>query len=159
MPDFKRGGISEAVSKMMPPDESEPSITNKERQDWNDYVNWLEKKGMKGNAELDKNDLGGKMIDLYRKENPSTSVSRNMIKPIQKEFSKYRDWSLGEVKKGQAALGEGVTPENYMKALSIIDGIAGQRTTSFLFPSKYMTTFVDGKNTGTVNEGFVKSDK
>ncbi len=135
-------------------DPNQPLIDNRIRTDWNNYVTWLEKKGYKGHPDLDKNDLGGKMIDQYRKENPTTLVSRETIPAIQKEFSNYRDWTLNEIKNGRASLAPGVTPENYMKALSIVDGIAGQRTTSFRFPDAYLTTFNNGKSLGTVNQGF-----
>lgn len=134
-------------------------VSNKLREDWNKYIDWLEKKGYKGSPALDKNDFGGKMIDMYRRENPQTTVSRETIKPIQQEFSKYRDWSLDQVKQGKAMLSSGATPDNYMKSLSIIDGIAGQRTTSFRFPESYLTTFKNGQNTGTKNLGFATIQK
>lgn len=155
-------GIREILKAKMGggmPEPTEPKVDNHVRQAWNDYVSWIDKKGLKGHESLDKNDLGGKMIDAYKKENPDTPISREMIVPIQKEFSKYRDWSLEQVKKGAAKLADGVTPENYMKSLSIVDGIAGQRTTSFQFPSSYLTTFSNGKNLGTENKGFAVPTK
>jgi len=155
MATIKKGGMVEALETAMPK-EGEPEVDNSVREAWNKYISWLEAKGMKGHADLDKNDLGGKMIDAYRKENPDTPISREIIPTIQKEFSKYRDWSLGQVKAGKAVLGEGVTPENYMKALSIVDGIAGQRTTSFRFPESYLTTFNNGKKVETINQGYAK---
>jgi len=88
------------------------------------------------------------------KINPNTPITREIIPTIQKEFSKYRDWSLEEVKAGRSALSEGVTPENYMRALSIVDGIPGQRTTSFKFPLSYMQTFNNGKLVSNENKGF-----
>lgn len=164
---MKAGGIREILAAKMgggevmpdPPEENNPVITNKLRKDWNDYVSFLESKGMKGKPELDKDGLGFKMIDEYRKVNPNTLVSKETIIPIQKEFQNYRNWSLDQIKQGKAKLAEGVTPENYMRALSIIDGIPGQRTTSFRFPESYLTTFNDGKNMGTVNHGFVTPSK
>lgn len=155
MATIKTGGIKEALRSALPK-EGDPVIDNNIRSAWNHYTDWLAAKGLKGHPDLDKNDLGGKMIDAYRKENPNSPISREMIIPIQKEFSKYRDWSLNEVKEGRLALAEGLKPENYMKSLSIVDGIAGQRTTSFKFPESYLTTFDNGKNVGTVNQGFVK---
>jgi hypothetical protein len=103
--------------KPTPTEDTPPSVSVKLRKDWNDYVSWLETQKMRGNPSLDKGDLGGKMVDAYRKINPSTTVSRETIVPIQNEFSNYRDWSLSEVKAGRAALAEGVTPEMYMKNL------------------------------------------
>jgi len=155
MATIKKGGMVEALETAMPK-EGEPEVDNKIREEWNKYTDWLAAKGLKGHASLDKDDLGGKMIDAYRKENPDTPISREIIPTIQKEFQRYRDWSLGQVKAGKATLTEGTTPENYMKALSIVDGIAGQRTTSFRFPDSYLTTFNNGQKVGTVNTGYVK---
>lgn len=136
-----------------------PQVTHQLRKDWNDYTQWLAARGMKGNPALDKNDLGGQMIDKYRKENPNTLVSRDKIKDIQAEFQKYRDWSLGEIKAGRSQFAPQVNESNYMKSLSTIDGIAGQRTTSFSFPKSYITTFDNGKNMGTEEKGFATTNK
>lgn len=131
-----------------------PVVDNKFRSDWNEYVSWLSKKGYKGNPELDKNDLGGKMIDIYRKENPNTTVSRESIIPLQKEFQNYRQWVLDQAKAGKAQLAEGTTPDNFMKSLSIVDGIPGQRTTSFQFPQSYLQTLENGQTKSVENTGF-----
>lgn len=128
--------------------------SKKLREDWNAYVKWLDKKGMKGKPELDKKELGFKMVEQYRKENPNTLVSKETIIPIQEEFKKYRQWSLDQIKQGKSEFAPGVTSENYMRALSIADGIPGQRTTSFSFPDSYLTTFDNGINLGTVNNGY-----
>lgn len=133
------------------------SITNQHRTDWNSYVDWLEKKKLKGAPQLDKNNYGFTILDEYRKENPNTTISKDLITPIQEEFSNYRNWSLEQIKQKKAQLAPGTTPENYMRALSVVDGIPGQRTTSFKFPEAYLTTFNNGKTEGTVNQGFAKT--
>jgi len=135
------------------------AVNDKLRKDWNEYISFLEKKGYKGHPALDKNDLGGKMIDLYRKENPSTSVSREKIKDIQQEFVKYRNHQLEKIKKGEGAFAQGTNETNFLKHLSVVDGIAGQRTTSFSFPSAYLTSFDNGKNIGTQNLGYATINK
>ena len=142
-----------------PPTEGDKPVDNSVRQAWNNYVSWLDTKGLKGHPSLDKNDLGGQMIDQYRKENPTTPITREIIPTIQKEFGNYRNWVLGQVAAGKAKLAEGATPDNFMKALSIVDGIPGQRTTSFQFPSAYLTTFNNGQNLGTTNQGFATPTK
>ncbi len=135
----------------------EPVVDNKIRLAWNDYTNWLAQKGLKGHPSLDKNDLGGQMIDQYRKEHPDTPINREIIPTIQKEFGNYRNYVLAKVAAGKAKLD--VAPENFMKALSIVDGIPGQRTTSFQFPSEYLQTFNNGQNLGMVNKGFATPTK
>lgn len=135
-------------------------VDNTVREAWNKYVEWLEKKGLKGSPSLDKDDFGGKMIDKYKSENPDTPISRDMIIPIQKDFDNYRKWGLEEVKKGNIAFSEGVNEDNFMKNLSIVDGIAGQRTTSFLYPSIYLKTLnEDDKVVKVENKGFATTKK
>jgi hypothetical protein len=135
-------------------------VSKKLREDWNTYTSWLEKKGYKGHPSLDKNDLGGKMIDMYRRESPTTSVSRATIKPIQEELSKYREYSLNLIKNKKALINDRwVLPnENldyYMKDLSVVDGIAGQRTTKHNFPKEYLNHLdASGKLINTENKGF-----
>lgn len=142
------------MTGIVPNPPTEPIVDNKIREEWNKYLDWLEFKGMRGKPDLDKNDLGGKMIDTYRKQNPNTPITREIIPAIQKDFSKYRDWSLEEIKAGRSALAPGTTPENYLRALSIVDGIPGQRTTTFKFPSKYMETYNNGKLVANEKTGF-----
>ena len=134
-------------------------VDNNIRKDWNDYVLFLEKQGLKGSPNLDKNDLWGKMIDKYRQVNPKTSISRERVADIQKEFQKYREHSLNQIKSGKAGFAEGTNEENFMKSLSIVDGIAGQRTTSFMFPNEYLKTFEDNSLKSIVNKGFAKTNK
>lgn len=134
-------------------DDDKP-VTNQQRRDWGNYVDWLDKRGMKGHPDLDKNNLGKSMLSKYIKENPSTSLTSDSVIPIQKEFSNYRNWSIDQVKKGKMAFGEGVDEHNYMKELSVVDGIPGQYTTRHKFPEEYMETFEDKKLMSTEDKGF-----
>ncbi len=136
--------------------ESSLEFSDKLRNDWNKYVDWLDNIGLKGAPELDKNDLGGAMLDRYKKEHPETSVSRETIDDIQREFARYRAWVLEEVKAGRANLTPGTTPESFMKKLSQIDGIAGQFTTSHKFPDQYLKTFYNDKLVEVKKIGFAQ---
>jgi hypothetical protein len=93
-------------------------------------------------------------LDQYKKENPNSVVSRETIKPIQKEFSNYRNFALNEIKNKRAVFSEGTNEQNFMKSLSVIDGIAGQRTTSFKFPDIYLKNFMNGELQSVKNMGF-----
>ena len=137
-----------------PDGKKEIVIDNKIREGWNSYVDWLEAKGLKGNPSLDKDDFGGQIIDKYKLENPDSPISREMIIPIQKDFIVYRDFVLEEVKNKKARLADGVTPETFMKDLSVVDGIAGQKTTKFKFPFKYLETYMGDKLEKKENKGF-----
>ena len=136
--------------------ENAAEVSAKLRQDWNQYVDWLETLDMKGNPALDKNDLGGAMIDRYKKEHLGTSVSRETVDDVQSEFAKYREWMLSEIKAGRREFAPGTTEDNFLKRLSVIDNIAGQYTTQHKFPDAYMKTFHNGKLVGVNNLGFAK---
>ncbi len=138
---------------------TEPPIEDNDRISWNQYVDFLESKGLKGHPSLDKDGLGNRMIEEYKKVNPNTTLSVDKIIPIQKEFQKYRDWSLGQIKEGKAAFGEGVNEDNYMKSLSQVDGLAGQRTTSFKFPTSYLKYLENNKLQKVENQGFATVNK
>ena len=131
------------------------SITNREREDWNKYVDYLRSKGIAAKPDLDKNGLGFKYLDEYVKANPSTTLSRDVILPIQKDLLDYRQYQINNVKSGKAQFAEGVNEQNFMNHLSKVDGYPGQFTTSVKYPFEYMR-YVD-KTAGTdstVNKGF-----
>ena len=152
------GGIPN-VSGMVPTPATEPVIDNNIRKAWNDYTLWLSKQGMRGKPELDKGGLGFLMIDKYRKENPNTPITKEIIPAIQKEFGNYRQYAINQIKQGKASFAPNTNEQNFMKDLSIVDGIPGQRTTSFSFPESYLTTFENQQNKGTVNQGFATTNK
>ncbi len=122
---------------------TKPIIDDKIKQEWNNYVGWMASKGMKGKPELDTNELGFKMLDQYKKENPSTILSREHILPIQKEFQTYRQKSLENIKAGKAKF-DG-KEEDFMPGLSKLDGYPGMNTTSYTFPSATVTSIDNGK--------------
>ncbi len=136
-------------------DEKPTTITNQHRQDWNNYVQWLAAQGLKGDPRLDKADFGKQVLMKYIQANPNTSLTPELIKPIQSDFVNYRNYALNQVKSGKSALASGVTPENFMIELSKPDAYPGSLTTKHQFPVDYMR-YVD-KNAGTdttVNRGF-----
>ena len=140
------------LKSIAPKEGEEPTITNKHRQDWNAYVKYLETKGMRGNVELDKGTNFDKALLAYKKENPSTTITKEMIAPIQKEFGKYREFALQQVRDKKAFLQEGVTEEMFLKDLSVVDGMAGSKTSSYEFPKQYIDSFVNDKKVSSTSE-------
>jgi hypothetical protein len=156
--------LSDSTEKSKNKIEKVTSITNESREEvnsqlrleWNKYVDWLESKGLKGDESLDHGGKGVEMVKQYMAEHPGTILNPEVIDDIQEEFVKYRDWSLKQIEDGKANFGPGVNKENYMRALSIVDKIPGQRTTSFKFPESYLSTFENNKLVKTENQGFAK---
>ena len=125
-------------------------------QQWNGYVDWLDSKGMKGSPELDKGDTGFKMMEMYRKENPSFKLTKEDIGLVQQRLQDYRSFALDSIKQGKMKVNYGgketffkdLNPtqqkdveENYMGKISKtgIDKFPGQFTTSTKFSSEFMS--------------------
>lgn len=139
---------------------SKPPIDNNVRQSWNDYVDFLKKKGIAGSPELDKGGLGHAMLDLYIRENPGTYLKPEMVKDIQADFANLRKYHLEQIKNGKAVFAEGTNESNFMQELSKLDSYPGSLTTRHKFPFEYMTTIDKTNNTNTTeNRGFVTTNK
>jgi hypothetical protein len=129
-----------------------PPLTPKQRQDWNTYVDWLDKKGMKGHPDLDKKDISFQYLDQFIKENPSTSLSRDTVKPIQDEMT-----NLAINSRALAARKNDPNADKLMQGTSISDGIPGSRTTRFKFPEMVMNQYRNNSLTSSQNLGLVDS--
>lgn len=125
--------------------EEEKQVTNQQRQDWNQYIQYLQKRKLAGDPSLDTNNLGKNMLAKYIKENPNTSLTVDSVIPIQKDFANYRQWAIDNIKKGKGEFAPGTNEGNFMQELSRVDGIPGQYTTRHQFPKEYLSTFEDGK--------------
>lgn len=148
--------IAQAGYKDTKPDPDYP-VDNKLRQDWNNYLDWLSKKGLKGDSSLDKGGYGFQVLEQYRKENPLTTLTKESIPVIQKEFGNYRNYVLGKIKAKDPSyqFAPGTDEKNFLKDLSIVDGVPGQRTTNFKFPDNYLKSFHNGVLSKVENKGFV----
>lgn len=116
-----------------------------DRQFWNGFVDFLDKKGLKGSAELDKKDiqLSKGLFDEYAKG--SNKTYEDFVPKVQSEISKYRENAIQGIKEGSIKL-EGYQGQkdydfdtNFMSGLSGVDGFAGSKTTSWKFPSDIVT--------------------
>lgn len=130
-------------------------LTNQNRQDWNDYITWLRSKGLAGNPMLDKGGYGIQVLQQYIKQNPKTSLTLDLIQPIQEDFSNYRNYALQQIKSGKGVFQEGTNEANFMQSLSQLDNYAGSKTTSHIFPREYLTYIENNKPISTVDKGFV----
>lgn len=112
------------------------------RSDWNNYVGWLESKGVKGSPELDKNNTGFKYLDEYRKANPNTLLSKESIPQVQNYLQEYRNWVIESHKNKTRPIqfkeDPGSNYELFMPNLSKVDGYPGQFTTSYKFPQEFL---------------------
>lgn len=113
-------------------------VDNKGREAWNNYVGWLQKKGVAGSPSLNSNGLGHQMLNQYMQENPNSGLTPDNVIPIQQDFQNYRQYNLNRVKQGTMQLAPGTTPDNFMSNISKVDGYPGSNTTSYQFSPQYM---------------------
>jgi hypothetical protein len=124
-------------------EEGEPIITDKHKSDWNKYLTWLDTKKMRGKPELDKSGLGNQLFGQYIKENPTTSLSANIIPGIRKEYKKLRQSGIDDIMKGSAyylgKTGKGADTSSFMKHIELNEqskdpNYVGQHLTQTYFP-------------------------
>ena len=141
--------LSKATS-MSGDEKPTPKVDNKLREDWNMFLDYLDKKGIRGNPTLDAGGLGYKLYDQYVKETPNTTLSRATLPIIRGEMTKYRQWVLDEAKAGRARLPEGLKEEDFMKHILANESTAdplypGSQLTATKFPSGFLKTFLNDK--------------
>ena len=94
----------EAFAAMMGGDPAPKPVDNKLRGEWNGFLDYLDKKGVRGNPSLDKGGLGMQMFDDYVKQNPTISLNRKRIPDVRKEILSYRDDAIQKAKSGKATI-------------------------------------------------------
>lgn len=134
--------------KITPPVGYKP-LTSQQRQDWNKYLDYLEKKGLQGSPTLDTGvPTKGKIeLENYLKQNPNSSLNQfnnitGLVKNIQYEMKLLRKGDDGspfnltpdELKAYQKLLYK--TRNRFMTInVSDTDGNPGQYTTGEYYPS------------------------
>jgi hypothetical protein len=127
-----------------PDEEGNEPVSDKVKMDWNNYLTWLDKKGMKGKPELDKGDVGNNLFKQYLKENPETSLSEKVIPSIRKAYVDLRNDRLKEIQSGGATTST-VNPENFMNHILLNEksdkpNYVGQHLTQTMFPGAKLTS-------------------
>lgn len=124
-------------------EEGEPIVTEKHKADWNKYLTWLDTKKIRGKVELDKNGLGNQLFSQYIKENPTTSLTNNIIPGIRKEYQNLRQSGIDDIMKGNAyylgKTGKDADTSNFMKHIELNEqskdpNYVGQHLTQTFFP-------------------------
>lgn len=89
-------------------------LNDKNKHDWNDFLSFLKTKGVQGNPELDKGNLGNIYFDQYVKQNPATTLSKELIPKIRQQYIAERNKGIEALKSGKSKLQgqENVNPES-----------------------------------------------
>lgn len=130
------GGDKPTVPKA--PDNYAP-LTPDQRQQWNDFLDFVGKQGLGGSAKLDARDqkLGLGLLQQYKKANPNFAITPQMIPNIQ-----YDQWQL---RKGDSFPGltpeqlkyvrSGLNPAYMQRPVSDTDGWLGSLTSKQYYPT------------------------
>lgn len=132
------------------------------RKDWNDFLDYLDKKGVGGKTDLDKRDqsLGLNYLSQYRKENPKTSITPEIIPQIQydqyllRKGDSYPGLNAEQLKYVRG----GLNPAYMARPVSDVDGWLGSATTKQYYPTaRRGTNTGDSYDFGTNIEDYVNS--
>jgi hypothetical protein len=169
---FKKGGIVgyyEDGGAVDGGGDDDPNMIKRKAvmNDWNTFIDFLDTKGLKGSAKLntDKN-FNQSLFNEYRKANPKSQLTYDMVPDVQKEFVNYRNYSIDQLRNGKLKVqgkdGKILTPdqfepqlgknfENFWPELSKVDGWVGEKTSKWKFPTLYMQT-IDGTTGQVIKE-------
>lgn len=148
-------GGGEDPKKKVPP-KGYKATTAAQRRDWNDMLDKMQKDGVSGSKDLDQTDknVGAEYIEKYRKDNPNTTVTPDMVSSVQYEHQQLR---LGESFAGMSpeqtrTLRKQLNPE-YVKREGAEPGTPFNSKMS----RQYYPEFKKGdKNYGTDVESYMK---
>lgn len=151
----EEGGGGDPPNKKEPPKGYKP-LTASQRRDWNDMLDSMQKEGVAGSNDLDQPDknVGSAYIEKYRKENPNTSITSEMIPSVQYEQQAFRTGESfpGLSKEQLSMLRKQVNPD-YLKRPTAEPGSPFNSVLS----REYYPQFKKGdKSYGTDMEGYLK---
>jgi hypothetical protein len=115
-----------------------PPLTDKQKQDWNSFLDFVDKEGFKGSPALDDKDkgLGMYLMQKYRSLNPKVTISYQDVPRVQQALQDYKSTLVDQYKKGLIAPTDSIkNPEtDIMGGISPVDGWLGSKTSSYKFP-------------------------
>ena len=142
-------------------------LSVQQRQDWNSFLDYLDKKGVGGSKDLDARDksLGLSYFKQYLKENPKSTITPDIIPQVQYDQYLIRkgDSFNGLGPEQMAYLRKGLTrPDGtspYLsRPVSDVDGWLGSLTSKQYYPTARRGTNLDGSFDFGVNvEDYVNS--
>jgi hypothetical protein len=146
---------------MNPPQQQPPpGLTPQQRAQWNMFIDYLDKQGVKGSPLLDQRDknLGQYYFQKFASTNPGLQITYNDVPRVQQELQDYRNNLVGQWKAGKVQGVDIKTEDDIMPGLSNVDGWLGSKTSSYRYPTASSTVTANGKTSkvdyGTNTEAF-----
>lgn len=119
-----------------------PPLTPDQKNQWNNFVDYLDKAGYKGSPLLDDRNktLGLNLIEQYRKANPSFTLTYENVKDVQEDLQTYRADMVNKFKTGKVVVDGVKSEDEIMPGLSAVDGWLGSKTSNWKFPTAVMAS-------------------
>lgn len=116
-------------------------LNNDEKAQWNSFVDYLDKRGMKGNVALDNRDtgLGQQLLNEYKAQDPHFTLGYDKVSQIQQDLQDYRGNMINKWKANPAIIPDVKTPDEIMPNLSPSDGWLGSKTSLHKYPTATLT--------------------
>lgn len=137
-----------------------PGLTPLQRNQWNQFIDYLDKQGVKGSPLLDQRDknLGQYYFQKFASTNPGITITYKDVPRVQQELQDYRNGIIGQWKTGKVQIPDVKAEDEIMPGLSQADGWLGSKTSSYKYPTASVTTVKNGvtskKDYGTNTEKY-----
>ena len=114
-----------------------PPLTPQQRTQWNLFIDFLDKQGLKGHPSLDMRDknMGQFYFNKFAQANPLFQLKYEDVPQVQQDLQEYRTDLVNHWKAGKAVVDGVKTEADIMPGLSQVDGWLGSKTSSYKFPS------------------------
>jgi hypothetical protein len=156
------GGGKEGAAPVTAPKNYKPSSPD-DRRKWNQFLDYLDKKGVGGSKDLDEKDqsLGKKYLDQYNKDNPKDAVPEDFIPKAQYEnYLIRKKGSFPGLSDEQSKYAFGNLASAYKnKAISAVDSWLGSVTSKQYYPTYVRGGAGGQQNFGTSFEDYLKGIK
>ena len=131
-----------------------PPLTIQEREMWNNFLEYLKKKGIQGSAALDNRDtnMGQQLMEEYRKQDPHFTLTYDRVPDVQNDLQTYRQQLVNKYKADPTIINGIKSVDEIMPNLSAVDGWLGSKTSQQRYPGAALTQSVGTKIDYGVNQ-------
>ncbi len=127
-------------------------LTPQQMKEWNMFVDFLDKKGIKGSGSLNNDKtVGKKLFDEFKKSNPGVTIDYSVVPSVQYEMHLLQK----EARRFDARRGN--PDSKVLEGISKLDGWMGSKTSSFKFPDLKVSA-PNNPNVIVENKGLVNGD-
>jgi hypothetical protein len=144
------GGPGDPGDSMKTPPKRQ--LTPAEMQQWNGFVDYVEKRGYKGHNDLNtrNKNLGASLFNDYKKE-ANASINYDIVPSVQAEMYKLQQNNVDFMKR------RGTDISGVMDNVSKVDGWFGSKTSQFKFPDVTEQQYHNGQLIKQQDKGLLNS--